>query len=575
MLSRIRGCFNRMCGPGNGVGSDAAITQRTPLPKGILAVLYSLLLFNAMTMTMVFSYLPKLVKSFGTSEVDTGYYAGLIASALFVGRLIFSFVWGYIADQKGKKFAAIASATGLTFSTLAFGFSYNFAWALLTRLLQGCFMGLIVACKSILSDRCDDTNIALGMSIIISSFSAGLIIGPSCAGFLVFPGEQYPSIFSKDNIFSKYGILLPNFIIFVGFIITTIIGIKLLPKDQKRRKSKDGEQSYLLNPQTNEPSYTEENTMSFKRKNPETYLTVSIKQNVDCNYNESSMNYYQIIEPVVNAPTSSNSNTTLKEKWTNSKAKELFTNKWCVVSCVLYGTYSLVAIGFDELVPLFLATSKRYRGLNFTPADIGLALLIVAIILIILQVTLLASLTTKYGSKRVLIICLLTMAFSFPFLPSISVIQNEVWMWFILCLYLLVCRLCLAGAFLAINILVNNSVGPSLLGSANGLAMSLSSGGRMIAPTLVGSSYSWSLSNIKGIEGNESSLGFPFNQYFPFFILSLGAILNCIGVSVLPRGLDERCQTDDDDTIDATDSQPSNVTNITVSYFTPSDESLL
>ena len=91
-------------------------------------------------------------------------------------------MWGYIADHKGKKFAAIASATGLTFSSLAFGFSYNFSWALVTRFLQGCFMGLIVACKSILSDRCDETNIALGMSIIISSFSAGLIIGPSCAG---------------------------------------------------------------------------------------------------------------------------------------------------------------------------------------------------------------------------------------------------------------------------------------------------------------------------------------------------------------------------------------------------------
>ena len=47
-------------------------------------------------------------------------------------------------------------------------------------------MGLIVSSKSMLRSICDDSNMALGLSIIISSFSAGLIIGPSLAGeFLI------------------------------------------------------------------------------------------------------------------------------------------------------------------------------------------------------------------------------------------------------------------------------------------------------------------------------------------------------------------------------------------------------
>ena len=47
-------------------------------------------------------------------------------------------------------------------------------------------MGLIVSSKSMLRAICDDSNMALGLSIIISSFSAGLIIGPSLAGeFLI------------------------------------------------------------------------------------------------------------------------------------------------------------------------------------------------------------------------------------------------------------------------------------------------------------------------------------------------------------------------------------------------------
>ena len=53
-------------------------------------------------------------------------------------------MWGYISDKKGKKTAALASASGLTLATLAFGFSYNFYWALITRFIQGSFMGKLI-----------------------------------------------------------------------------------------------------------------------------------------------------------------------------------------------------------------------------------------------------------------------------------------------------------------------------------------------------------------------------------------------------------------------------------------------
>ena len=46
--------------------------------------------------------------------------------------------------------------------------------------------------------------------------------------------------------------------------------------------------------------------------------------------------------------------------------------------------------------------------------------------------------------------------------------------------YLLLCRVAVAGAFLTLNVMVNNSVSADLLGAANGLAMSLSSLGRFV-----------------------------------------------------------------------------------------------
>ncbi|XP_057298283.1 uncharacterized protein LOC130629177 [Hydractinia symbiolongicarpus] len=130
----------------------------TPLPTGTALVLFITLLLGSMIVTMVFSFLPELVKSFGVSDVGTGYYAGLIGSALFAGRAFSSLFWGYLADVKGKKFATILSATALSITTLAFGFSTRFTWALVTRFLQGIFMGVNVITKAMMADVCDDTN---------------------------------------------------------------------------------------------------------------------------------------------------------------------------------------------------------------------------------------------------------------------------------------------------------------------------------------------------------------------------------------------------------------------------------
>jgi len=103
----------------------------------------------------------------------------------------------------------------------------------------------------------------------------------------------------------------------------------------------------------------------------------------------------------------------------------------------------------------------------------------------------------------------------------------------------------------------------------------------MIAPTMVGSLYSWSLTNIKGVEGNEKPLGFPFNQYFPFFVLSILSIVNAVMASKIPPSLDTKLVADPDGVTTVVDgggeafsdnevnTSPGNVTNITIGYFTP------
>ena len=93
-----------------------------------------------------------------------------------------SFFWGYLADTKGLKKITIISCSMLTANTLAFGFSSSFYWAIITRFLQGCSIGLLVTCKAYISVVCDNTNMAFGMTAITTSFYTGMIIGPAMGG---------------------------------------------------------------------------------------------------------------------------------------------------------------------------------------------------------------------------------------------------------------------------------------------------------------------------------------------------------------------------------------------------------
>ena len=108
---------------------------RSPLPKKHLALLLPICLIHDIDQTTIFSYAPKMIKSFGTPEVDVGNYSGLLGSSLYIGIFCCNLLWSHMADVKGKKRSLITSTSLLSLSMFLFGFSRSFAWALVTRLV--------------------------------------------------------------------------------------------------------------------------------------------------------------------------------------------------------------------------------------------------------------------------------------------------------------------------------------------------------------------------------------------------------------------------------------------------------
>ncbi|XP_065663418.1 uncharacterized protein LOC136085811 isoform X2 [Hydra vulgaris] len=487
----------------------------TLLPIGICAVLYLLILFNGMVTTNLSSYLPQLVKTFNVSEVDTGRYVGLVSSAMSVSRVISSTTWGFVCDKYGKKVSLLWAGAGLTMATFMFGFSFNIIWTVVTRSMQG----LIVISKSIISDISDDTNLSIGLSVIVSAMNIGYILGPSMAGFLVFPNEKYPNVFKKDPFFDRCKVFLPNFIIAMGLFISLVITSFLLPKKEKGNLDVETEQiSYENNKSDKENK--DDNCVDYKEGH-----SFSEKSSLLIKEKKKISHFKDIIFCC--------------NRFKHSKYKRMV-QKSFLLSVILYGIFSMTAVGYEDLLPVFAATPENYNGLSMNTSDIGLLYLLTGVSMIVIQFFAINKFVNRYGVKKVF--CTSTLLYSglVFLLPTTRLIKNRKGLWVGLWITQCLIRSMYTAGLLCINVFINNSVEPEFLGLANGVGLSFASLGRAIGSVIFGQAYSWSMKNLKNRLDLHKTVSFPFNEYFAFALMSISTLVVLTVGTFLPNSINKK-----------------------------------
>lgn len=222
--SQVKGCF-KGCGL---LDKDAT----RPNYKIIFLIFLSLF-SSAFTLTFLFPFLPEMVRTFGYDEEEKGYYVGIIASAVFAGRALGSYFWGWLSDKKGRKLVLLLTVAGNGIFSLIFGFTSNLAMAVITRFLTGVTNGTVGTAKTILYEISDDTNQALAMAILSLSWGVGLFLGPAMGGFLASPALKYPDYFDSDGFFGKFPYLLPGVVSFLVAICVFFIVLFNMPETRK------------------------------------------------------------------------------------------------------------------------------------------------------------------------------------------------------------------------------------------------------------------------------------------------------------------------------------------------------
>ncbi|VDI82976.1 Hypothetical predicted protein [Mytilus galloprovincialis] len=222
------------------VKKKMSVTEKgaTPIQWKMVILVFVSLFGSAFSLTFLFPFLPEMVLWFGYEEEEKGYYAGLIASAVFFGRAVGSYFWGWLSDKFGRRPIILITVFLNGFFSLAFGFTFNFPMAMITRFLTGLANGTVGTAKTVIYEISDNTNQAVGMSILSMAWGAGLILGPTFGGLLADPVKSYPSVFGGSEFLEEFPYLLPGLLVFIVCTLVTIVEFFLL---EETLHSKRGE----------------------------------------------------------------------------------------------------------------------------------------------------------------------------------------------------------------------------------------------------------------------------------------------------------------------------------------------
>ncbi|ESO95559.1 hypothetical protein LOTGIDRAFT_175151 [Lottia gigantea] len=570
----------------------------TPPNWKTIGLMFMSLFGSAFGLVFLFPFLPEMILSFGYTEEEKGYYAGLVASSVFAGRALSNYLWGYLSDIKGRKLVLLISILLNGLFCFAFGFSKNLVMALVFRFCAGACNGIIGTVKTVLYEISDDTNQAVCMSVLSLSWGMGLIVGPSVGGWLASPNKKYPDVFGDNWFFEMFPYILPGSFCFLwSFISFAVVYFQFEETYQLKNTvtiiddPNESEESKFLSagdyPQNKsvhslrsahfsaiscedlhceveagtflaqEKLRKEELARSFenlRRYTANHNITITVTdENSDIILMEKppkiDKNDTKVTKNDNHAVDDSCKQITEKTQLTENVVKdEQRSFSMCYRVCtpmgilrepnvrnsiLMYTIYSFAVIGFEDVFTIWASTERRLDGLEFNTSEIGTCMGAVAIPLLILQIKFYPLIVSKLGVIQTFIIFNIVSLVCVQIMPTLHLLQSEQksTLWALVIILLLAQKLGATCCFSGSAILINNSCLPSVVGTANGIAMTSTALARTLAPTIGGSMFAWSVSN---------SLGPPFDVNLAFVLMGLVLTFSGIFSIMLPKSLNKQ-----------------------------------
>ena len=528
------------------------------------------------------------------TEEDLGAWVGAAGAAVSVGQLLSSYAWGALSDRIGRRPVMLIGMCNSTFSVLVFGTARTYAQCLAGRFLSGLLNGNAGVVKTYVGETTEKSQQTMAFSIFAMAFGFASCVAPAIGGFLQRPAERWPGVFG-DTAFETFPFLLPmlcaaaltSFGGALGFLYApeTASQWRRMQKRREERERKRGLGRRDVNRDGEEDGDVEALLRAAADAEGDGGCTgvgpeggeVELAARLD----ESGVSQAVVAEAPFQSRTekaprdaAGAKTATLKKKASKLQAepeedddetrllrgtttandafsfsvrgrdrsvaaddaalRHLRRHGWdahTVVAASSYAGLAFIAIGYDEILPVYAATREDLGGLSLSASQIGLVLVVGGVALILFQLFAFPLVLKRLGVTKALRRASLAFACVALLAPVASVrgvVEKPAAKWFALLASQTLKIVALAVLFTTVIMAVNNSCLNRVKARVNGAATSCAALGRIVSPVVHGVVFSASLRLHENAQ-----------QFLVFAFVSLCALALFALTSRLPSRLDQ------------------------------------
>ncbi|RPB14787.1 MFS general substrate transporter [Morchella conica CCBAS932] len=458
--------------------TGAKSDNSTPIPIKQLTILAVISLAEQTALNSFSPYLPEMTSSF--PDVDkrkVGLFVGIIASSFAAAQFGTNFFWGRLSDKIGRKPVILAGTLLTALCFLAFGFCRTLFQAVAVQAVMGLVNGNAGIVSTVLGEITDKSNQSAAFSYLPVVYGIGGITGPLIGGILVHS--------SRTGVFSEYPYLLPNIVAAVLLLLDLLVSIFLLDESLKEAQS--------LPPLGKRVKNLFVWLWQFTAGAKPGYLHTSSNNRDSSSRGEEHEDYFgdeiatSALFPEISTPPS---------------YRSIITPEIAVL-LITYSIFNLSNISYNSLYPIFVS-SEPPTGRGLFPKEIGLSLAFVGTISIVFQLLLFGPMQERLGNHWGYRLGLFGFTIAFWAMPFVGYYDDhdpssKFWLWAELGGVLFLKTLStVIGLTCAMLLITNGSPNASTLGTLNGLAQTLSAGGRAIGPLVSGGLFTAATTVPKG-----------------------------------------------------------------------------
>lgn len=157
----------------------------------------------------------------------------MLGSAFSLGGILGNFIWSYMSDLYGRRFALLGGLVGMSLAVSVFGIAPSFAIAISARFAWGLLNGNIAISKSYLAEILDDTNSIRGTSYYGVVGGIGRTLGPVIGGYLAEPSKLFPDLFPPESFVGSHPFVLPCLFVLSYALLVLVLAYFVLPESKR------------------------------------------------------------------------------------------------------------------------------------------------------------------------------------------------------------------------------------------------------------------------------------------------------------------------------------------------------